>query len=44
VAFSEGNVELVFSHDYGEETSYSLVERQAPGKWGLRWASRRFSC
>lgn len=44
VMFKAPDIELVFSHDYGEETSYSIVERQAPRKWTLRWASRRFNC
>lgn len=44
VAFDQATIDLVFAHDYGEETSYSLVERSAPGKWSRRWASRRFNC
>ena len=36
--------QLVFSHDFGEEVSYSIVERTASGAWARRWASRRFSC
>jgi hypothetical protein len=43
VAFG-GTMELVFSHDYGDETSYSIVERIGPASWTRRWASRRFSC
>jgi hypothetical protein len=39
-----GATQLVFSHDYGEETSYSIVERSISGSWRLRWVSRRFSC
>jgi hypothetical protein len=43
VGFSGGQ-QLVFSHDYGEEVSYSIVERSSSGVWTLRWVSRRFSC
>jgi hypothetical protein len=39
-----GGQQLVFSHDYGEEVSYSIVERSPSGAWTTRWASRRFSC
>ena len=38
------SVQLVFTHDYGDEGSYSIVERERRGEWKLRWASRRFSC
>jgi hypothetical protein len=37
-------VELVVAHDFGDETSYGIVERSAPRKWAVRWGSRRFSC
>ena len=37
-------IEFVFSHDYGAETSYSIIERVARGTWKIRWVSRRFSC
>jgi hypothetical protein len=37
-------VELVVAHDFGDETSYGIVERSAPRKWVVRWISRRFSC
>jgi hypothetical protein len=43
VSFTNAS-QLVFSHDYGEEVSYSIVERTASGAWARRWASRRFSC
>jgi hypothetical protein len=43
VSFS-GALQLVFSHDYGEEASYAIVERSAAGTWTRRWVSRRFSC
>jgi hypothetical protein len=43
VSFASAS-QLVFSHDYGEEVSYSIVERTASGAWARRWASRRFSC
>jgi hypothetical protein len=43
VSFS-GMTQLVFSHDFGEEVSYSIVERGTTGGWTLRWVSRRFSC
>ena len=36
--------QLVFSHDFGQEVSYSIVERSPNGAWALRWVSRRFSC
>lgn len=39
-----GATQLIFSHDYGEETSYGIVERSTQGVWTLRWVSRRFSC
>jgi hypothetical protein len=35
---------LVLSHDFGEETSYSILERTGRRAWKVRWASRRFSC
>jgi hypothetical protein len=38
------SVELVVAHDFGDETSYGIVERSAPLKWETRWMSRRFSC
>jgi hypothetical protein len=44
VTFDDRNVELAFSHDFGEESSYSLVERTGPMKWTRRWTSRRFNC
>jgi len=40
----QGAMQLVFSHDFGEEVSYSVVERLPAGSWTLRWSSRRFSC
>src|SRR4051812_7011811 len=43
VSFS-GATQLIFSHDYGEEVSYSILERSTAGEWTLRWVSRRFSC
>jgi hypothetical protein len=30
--------------NFGDETSYSIVERVARGRWIVRWASGRFSC
>ncbi len=39
-----GATQLIFSHDFGEETSYSIVERSSAAAWALRWSSRRFSC
>jgi hypothetical protein len=45
VAFpAQALVELVVAHDYGNQTSYSIVERTAPSRWVKRWSSRRFSC
>lgn len=43
VSFS-GMTQLVFSHDFGDEVSYDIVERGTKGGWTLRWVSRRFSC
>jgi len=37
-------LELVVSHDFGDETAYAIVERTGPKQWKLRWTSRRFSC
>jgi hypothetical protein len=37
-------VELVVSHDFGDETSFAIVERTAAQRWHERWVSRRFSC
>jgi hypothetical protein len=44
VSFAPGQVQLVLSHDYGDETAYAIVERLTRGRWKLRWSSRRFSC
>ena len=38
------SVDLVVGHDFGGQTSYSIIERTGPQRWVLRWASRRFSC
>ena len=35
---------IVLSRDYGDENAYSIVERQADGRWRLRWTSRRRHC
>jgi hypothetical protein len=37
-------VDFIVSHDFGDQTSYSIIERVARGRWHVRWASRRFSC
>jgi hypothetical protein len=37
-------LDLVFAHDYGDEGSYTIVERAARGRWSVRWTSRRVSC
>ena len=37
-------VDFIVSHDFGDETSYSIVERVGRSRWAVRWASRRFSC
>lgn len=37
-------MEFVLSHDFGDETSYSIVERRARDSWKTLWASRRFTC
>jgi hypothetical protein len=45
VAFAaRADLELVFAHDFGQEGSYSVVERASRGKWKLRWMSGRLSC
>jgi hypothetical protein len=44
VSFGPGQLQLVLSHDYGDETAYGIVERLTRGNWKLRWSSRRFSC
>lgn len=44
VTMAEAKPILVLSHDYGEETSYSILERTGRRAWKVRWASRRFSC
>jgi hypothetical protein len=45
VTFPGSNaVELIVSHDFGDETSYALVERSAPRQWKMKWVSRRHSC
>lgn len=44
VSFGPGQLQLVLSHDYGDETAYGIVERLTRGTWKLRWSSRRFSC
>jgi hypothetical protein len=37
-------VDFIVSHDFGDQTAYSIVERVARAHWVMRWASRRFSC
>jgi hypothetical protein len=37
-------IQLIVAHNFGEENSYSILERSKRGSWKLRWASRRFSC
>jgi hypothetical protein len=37
-------VDFLVAHDFGDETSYAILERTAPGKWTMRWTSQRFSC
>ena len=44
VRFPSSSVEFIVAHDFGDESSYGIVERAAPRKWNLRWMSRRFSC
>lgn len=44
VRVPSGALDLVFSHDFGDQTSYSIVERAGGRQWKLRWISRRFSC
>jgi hypothetical protein len=38
------DLQLIVAHNFGEENSYSIIERARRGSWTLRWASRRFSC
>jgi hypothetical protein len=40
----KSETQLIFSHDFGDQTSYSIIERLSRGTWKSRWASRRFSC
>lgn len=35
---------IVTEHDFGDAASYSLLERSAPGRWAVRWMSRRSTC
>lgn len=44
VKLPSGAFDLVFSHDFGDQASYSIVERTSGRHWKLRWTSRRFSC
>jgi hypothetical protein len=45
VTFPGSNaLELVVSHDFGDETAYAIVERTGAKQWKVRWTSRRFSC
>ena len=45
VAFAgRTDIQLIVAHNFGEENSYSIIERSKRGSWNLRWASRRFSC
>lgn len=37
-------VDFIVAHDFGDQTSYSIIERVARSRWVVRWASRRFSC
>jgi hypothetical protein len=37
-------IDFVFSHDYGAETSFSIIERAARGTWRVRWTSRHLTC
>ncbi|HEY6220153.1 MAG TPA: hypothetical protein VIV65_08845 [Gemmatimonadaceae bacterium] len=38
------DIDVFVSHDFGDQTSYAIVERGAGGRWAVRWTSRRFSC
>lgn len=38
-----GQLHLILAHDFGDQTSYSVVERTG-GQWRRWWVSRRFSC
>jgi len=35
---------LVLARDYDDAVAYSLLEREGPGRWRLRWTSRRVRC
>ena len=37
-------IDLIVSRDFGDESAYSIIERDTAGKWTSRWTSRRFSC
>lgn len=39
-----GEAQLLFAHDFGGQTSYSIAERTGRARWKLRWTSRRLSC
>jgi hypothetical protein len=38
------DIHLIVAHNFGDENSYSILERSRRGSWNVRWASRRFSC
>lgn len=45
VRFAPGTaIELILSHDFGGQNSYSILERTGPRRWHVRWVSRRISC
>jgi hypothetical protein len=35
---------MVVARDYDEAVAYSLLEREGPSRWRLRWTSRRIRC
>jgi len=35
---------LVVARDFDDAVAYSLIERDAPGHWRLRWTSRKVRC
>ncbi len=35
---------MVIAHNFGDENAYSILQRDRPGAWTLRWSSRRLTC
>lgn len=41
---ASGAVTLIVSRDYGDAVAFSLLQRDASGRWTVRWTSPRTSC